>query len=107
MYSGIGKRKDQMSTWLCAWYEMPALKKFDKMLLISNDSDLVGTVAMVVNEFGIPVFQASPNITINKAFIGVASHSFVIQPDRLRKCILPPSITCADGTIVTCPREWS
>ena len=82
------------------------LKRFDKMVLISNDSDLAGPVGMVVNDFDIPVFQVSPAITTNKAFIGVATHCMILQTKRLSSCLLPRIVALPDGGQVTCPSQW-
>lgn len=79
---------------------------FDKMLVISNDSDLVGPVAMVVNDYKIPVIQVSPGINTNKAFIGVATSCIIIQPARLARCMLPEKVTTAHGISVTRPAAW-
>jgi uncharacterized LabA/DUF88 family protein len=81
-------------------------QRYDKFVLISNDSDLVEPVRMVVSELNRPVFQVSPDITTNKAFRGVASSCILLQPHRLKSCRLPNTIVTATGNTVTCPQGW-
>lgn len=80
--------------------------RYDKLLLISNDSDLVGPVKLVTQELGVPVIQCSPDITINRALKQVATASFAIQPRRLTNCRLPDLVTTPGGSTVTCPPAW-
>ncbi len=80
---------------------------YDKVLLISNDSDLVGPVRMVTQELGLPVIQCSPDVNTNKAFIGVATDCIILQPRRLSSCQLPDEVVRRDGAIVTRPASWS
>jgi uncharacterized LabA/DUF88 family protein len=81
--------------------------RYEKMLLISNDSDLVGTVRMIIHEMGVPVIVASPGTTVGKALRNAATASFAIQPDRLRRCEFPDVVTTKLGFTVTRPETWS
>jgi len=80
---------------------------FDKILLISNDSDLVGPVRMVTQEVGLPVIQCSPDTNTNKAFIGVATDCIILQPRRLSSCLLPNEIVNQSGVVVHRPETLS
>lgn len=80
--------------------------RYDKMLLISNDSDLIGPVQMVTQELGVPVFHCSPDVTINRGLRAVATDSFILQPRRLTSCRLTDEVLTPSGISVTCPDAW-
>lgn len=82
-------------------------KRFDKMMIISNDSDLQGPISMVVTELGIPVIQCSPDINVNRALRDVSTHSMILQTKRLSTCLLPTTLVLPNGSTVTRPPNWS
>lgn len=82
------------------------LKRYDKMLLISNDSDLAGPVHMVTGELNIPVIQCSPDTTINRALRNVATDSMMLQTRRLGACMLPDQVELSNGLVVSRPGTW-
>lgn len=82
-------------------------KRYHTMSLISNDSDLVGPVAMVNSELGVPVIQCSPDVNINRALRDAAHSSIILQQTRrLDGCLLPDVVTFPCGLTVHRPTTW-
>jgi len=55
----------------------------------------------------VPVFQCSPDVNTNKAFIDVATHCMILQPRRLSTCLLSDEVVTPGGTVVTRPETWT
>jgi uncharacterized LabA/DUF88 family protein len=78
-------------------------RRYSKMMLISNDSDLVGPVTMVVKELNIPVIQCSPDINTNKAFMKATDQRIILQTKRLGACRFPEVVVLPDGGTIRRP----
>lgn len=83
------------------------LKRYVKMLLVSNDSDVAGPVQMVTGELNIPVIQCSPDTTINRALRDVSTDSIMLQTRRLGACMLPDQGELPNGLVVSRPGTWN
>ncbi|WP_424946518.1 NYN domain-containing protein [Candidatus Spongiihabitans sp.] len=73
--------------------------RFDVAFLVSGDSDLVPAVEKVI-AIGKIVIVASPPQRRNSKLNQVATNSFDIDPNRLKKCLLPAEIPVKKGKIV-------
>lgn len=82
-------------------------RRFDKIVLVSNDSDLMGPTRMVNKDLGVPVIQCSPDVNVNRALRDAAHHSILLQPRRLSACLLPETVILPNGSRVYRPSKWS
>lgn len=87
---------------------------YDIAVIVSNDSDLLEPVRLVVQELGLPVYAILPANDWTKrqrrksVFEGRVSAVAVthISWSTLRKCQFPEVIRTADGEVRK-PREWA
>ena len=78
--------------------------RFDVSFLVSGDSDLVPLVEKVTG-MGKKVIILKPPKRKSIELDLVATNSLDINPNRLKKCLLPAEIPVEKGTI-TMPEEW-
>ena len=83
-----------------AWKDL-----FDVAIIISNDSDLVGPIDMVIKERNKSVYVISPQIGSNvvKDLLRCATGARHMRTKMLKGCLLPDKIP---GTNIRRPREW-
>ena len=75
------------------------LAKFDAALVLSNDSDLVEAVRIVVKEIGKPVFIYTPHAKFPSAQLkSVATSFFDIRTIHLSSSLFPNTLTDVRGT---------
>jgi uncharacterized LabA/DUF88 family protein len=83
------------------------MKRFDVAAVVSNDSDLIEPIRVVVQELRKPVILLSPP---NKYGPGklkdVASSVRHFRRVHLLAAQFPPTIKLADGTMVSKPQTW-
>lgn len=86
-----------------------ALGEIDVVIMISNDSDLADVVTIVQDDFGRPVYVASPqplrhpSTKLRKRSTGL----IVIDSTVISKCQFPGWFLDARGRKITCPSAWS
>ena len=78
--------------------------RFDVSFLVSGDSDLVPVVEKII-AIGKKVIVVNPPKRKSSELNQVASTSFYLHPNQLKKCLLPAEIPVKKGTI-TMPEEW-
>lgn len=82
--------------------------KFDVALLISADSDLRPPIATILREYPQkPVIVAFPPGRASKELRKVASASFPIGLDKIRKSQFPETVTKSNGFKLQRPNEWA
>ena len=83
-----------------AWKDL-----FDVAIIMSNDSDLVEPIKMVIQERNKRVYVISPQIgrRIVRDLITCATDARHMHPSMLQGCLLPDNIP---GTNIRRPREW-
>ncbi len=81
--------------------------RFDTALIVSADSDLVGPVQAVLNRYTSKrVVIAFPPKRTSFNMREVASASFIIGQDKLRRSQFPERVTRGDGFVLTRPSSW-
>lgn len=83
--------------------------RFDEALVISNDTDLITPVQMVVEERGLPVTVATPNESqpVAPDLAAVASSTRRIRTTMLRNAQLPDPFVTIQGTKIAKPSpDW-
>ena len=82
------------------------LAKFDAALVLSNDSDLVEAVRIVVKEIGKPVFIYTPHAKFPSSQLkSVASSFFDIRTIHLSSSLFPNTLTDHRGSFSK-PSTW-
>lgn len=78
----------------------------DKVLLISNDSDLSEAV-LAARRFGVPVGIVNPHRTrTSRQLVSVSSFEIVLRRSALARCQFPETVRGPDGKSVTRPGQW-
>ena len=81
---------------------------FDTAIVISADSDLSGPISAVRSRYANkPIIVAFPPKRASKELRRVASGSFHIGRDRLRRSQLPDPVVKPDGYTIAKPPRWS
>lgn len=81
---------------------------FDTAVVISADSDLSGPISAVRSRYANkPILVAFPPKRASKELRRVASGSFHIGRDRLRRSQLPDPVVKPDGYAIAKPQRWS
>lgn len=81
---------------------------FDTAIVISADSDLSGTISAVRSRYvNKPILVAFPPKRASKELRRVASGSFHIGRDRLRRSQLLDPVVKPDGYTIAKPQRWS
>lgn len=82
---------------------------YELAVVISNDSDLVEPIRMVIQELGLPVGVLNPHISKNSnpsvQLRNTANFFRYLRKSDLRTCQLPTSLEDAQGKIYK-PKEW-
>ena len=80
---------------------------FDTAMIVSADSDLIGPVQSVLHRYpGKRIIIAFPPRRSSFNLREVASASFIIGQDKLRRSQFPDEVTRADGFILKRPPTW-
>jgi hypothetical protein len=82
-------------------------RRFDEYALITNDSDLIGVVDLVVNDLGATVHHVSPHFTQNGGLRDTASTSRTIDIAILADCCFPATVIDSKGREIHRPSEWT
>ena len=88
----------------CQLMEDAVNGRFDVAYVVSGDSDLVPPIEMVTNKGKLVIVAFPPNRK-SKALERVASGTFNINANHLRKSQLPTIIQTSKGTIIK-PHPW-
>jgi hypothetical protein len=90
---------------LASWLLLDGFQgKYDKAIVVSNDSDLVEPVRMVVHELGLPVAVLNPSGSRRDQITG--SERIILDPiAHLAACQLPARMQDAAGTFHK-PPNW-
>ena len=81
---------------------------FDTAIVISADGDLSGPMSAVRSRYvNKPILVAFPPKRASKELRRVASGSFHIGRDRLRRSQLPDPVVKPDGYTIAKPPRWS
>ena len=81
---------------------------FDTAIVISADSDLSGPISAVRSRYANkPILVAFPPKRVSKELRRVASGSFHIGRDALRRSQLPDPVVKPDGYAIAKPQRWS
>ncbi len=83
---------------------------FDRILIISNDSDLAPAIRMVRHYFPQKRITtvAPPHYFHSRELIQASSDKTKVRIEHLERCLLPPIVTDASRLIsVSCPQEYA
>ena len=81
------------------------LDRFDEAAVLTNDTDLTEAVRIVTSDAGKAVTLLAPNSRPSASLVAAANHVRHVQP-YLGPCQLPPTVTAANGKVVTKPAAW-
>lgn len=82
-----------------------ALGRFDMAAVLTNDTDLVEPVRIVMQEFQLPVILLTPSAQPSKSLVDVTSGVRHIQP-YLGVCQFPDPVTDTNGRDIRKPPLW-
>jgi uncharacterized LabA/DUF88 family protein len=81
--------------------------RFDHAVIVSGDTDIVPAIEMVKNLFPEKEVHAVIPIGRKSEEMKNACHfNYKMSEAQLAACQFPPTVTCADGTIVSRPATW-
>lgn len=80
-------------------------KDYQTAVVISNDSDLVEPIRLVISELGLPIGVLHPHRRHVKELAQVATFYRPIRERVLKASLFPPILKDAAGTI-TKPKTW-
>lgn len=82
------------------------LDRYGRAVVISNDSDLVGAMDIVINDCGKLVYVNSPDLFVLTEISNTVTKAHIVHPRTLVGCEFPDTIRSADGRIILRPRRW-
>lgn len=80
--------------------------RFDVAVVVTNDSDLVEPIRIVVQEAGKRVGLLVPVKYPNQSLMNVSSFYLHIRTGHLRQSQFPDTVVLADGRTITRPASW-
>ncbi len=80
-------------------------KRFDRAVVVTNDTDLVAPVAMCTRELGAAVWICSPYPRAHTGLVNAATTSRAIKTSWLRSAQLPLTMSHPNGPIAK-PEKW-
>ena len=80
--------------------------RFDRAIVISNDSDLSLAISTVVNDVGKPVHVISPDTWVTNDLKAAASSNGTLNVKLLRQCQLPDPVVDDNRNAIHCPSRW-
>lgn len=83
------------------------LDRFDRAIVISNDSDLALAVSTVVADADKPVHITSPDLWVVNELQAAASSNGILRPRIVRTSQLPNPVVAANGDEIHKPNGWS
>src|SRR5262249_37627000 len=80
--------------------------RFDRAVLLTNDTDFVVPVRIVREQLGREVVVVSPDVTISGELRKAASAGWILDRGLLFKCQLPNPVVDAAGREIHKPDRW-
>jgi len=80
--------------------------RFDRAVLLTNDTDFVVPVELVRVRYGREVIIVSPDRAVNKELKKAASAGWVLDRGLLAKCQLPDPVVDSEGRSIHKPEKW-
>ena len=81
---------------------------FDTAIVISGDSDLSTPIQRVLSRYpGKRIIVAFPPQRTSARLKKITTRGFNISPDKLRRSLLPDSVTTPKGIVMRRPSAWT